>query len=147
MNTKFNEWQRKHRAKQKPAKPLNTSRKDFESKTRWNHKNREQRAEHYIKVKYGITTVEYQELLAKQNFRCAINPTHVEPPEYKLKQGRRGGFWHIDHDHDTGKVRGVLCRTCNTAMGAFDDSVVGLLRAIDYLNRHYGLDETVDEHW
>ena len=41
----------------------------------------------------------------------------------------------IDHDHETGKLRGVLCNNCNTGMGKLGDSVEGLRRAIDYLSR------------
>lgn len=144
---KFNEWQREHRAKKNPPKPLKADRKDFASKTRWNQDNREHRAKQYIKSKYGITHEQYLELLAQQNYACALNPAHVEPESYKLKTGRRGGFWHIDHDHQTGKVRGILCRTCNTALGALGDSLPGIALAVGYLNKHYGATETVDEHY
>lgn len=137
MNDSFNEWQRAHRAKKNPPRLLKVDRPDFESKTRWNQNNREHRARQYIQKKYGITYADFQALLAKQDYRCAINPSHIEPPEYKEKQGRRGGFWHIDHDHVTGKIRGILCRTCNTALGAFGDNLEGLQLAVAYLQRHY----------
>lgn len=39
----------------------------------------------------------------------------------------------IDHDHETGRIRGLLCWPCNTALGAFNDSKALLLRAIDYI--------------
>ncbi len=135
MNDQFNEWQRRHRAKKKPAKTLKTSRKDFEAKTRWNRENREYRAHKYIEKKYGITFEQYEEMLLAQGNACALNPTHVEPEYYKSKVGRRGGFWHIDHDHLTGKIRGILCRTCNTAIGALGDDVQGLTLALNYLKK------------
>ena len=147
MNNKFNEWQRAHRAKKNPAKPLKVDRKDFVAKTKWNRENREHRAWRYIQTKHGLTQEQYQELLRSQNYACAMNPTHVEPEEYKAKQGRRGGFWHIDHDHTTGRVRGILCRTCNTALGALGDSLPGIELAVGYLNKHYGVTEAVDEHY
>lgn len=136
MNEKFNEWQRNHRAKKNPPKALKTEREDFASKMRWNRENREHRTWHYIKTKYGMSREQYETMLAAQNYRCALNPTHTEPDAYKQKTGRRGGFWHIDHDHVTGKVRGILCRTCNTAIGALGDSVEGLTLALNYLKKH-----------
>ena len=42
---------------------------------------------------------------------------------------------HLDHNHNTGKFRGWLCRTCNTGLGSLGDSQIGLQKAIDYLRR------------
>lgn len=42
---------------------------------------------------------------------------------------------HLDHDHKTGKVRGILCRGCNNGLGHFDDSLEKLLNAIVYLKK------------
>lgn len=141
MNDKFNRWQRAHRAKKSPPKPLKTERKDFASKTRWNHENREYRAEHYLRTKYGISSADFQAMLEAQGNRCALNPAHAEPEEYKAKVGRRGGFWHVDHDHVTGKVRGILCRTCNTALGALGDNIAGVTLALNYLLKHENQDQ------
>jgi hypothetical protein len=43
------------------------------------------------------------------------------------------GSFHIDHDHVTGRVRGLLCRNCNLALGLFGDDVPALTRAVTYL--------------
>lgn len=48
--------------------------------------------------------------------------------------GLVGEFMHVDHDHQTGAVRGLLCSEHNTGLGKFGDSVEMLRRAIDYLN-------------
>lgn len=57
-----------------------------------------------LKSLYGITLEQYDSLLASQGGHCAICPA-TEP-------GGRGG-WKVDHDHVTGKVRGLLCDSCN----------------------------------
>lgn len=43
--------------------------------------------------------------------------------------------YHLDHDHDTGEIRGVLCHGCNVGLGMFKESPERLLKAIDYLNK------------
>jgi hypothetical protein len=85
------------------------------------HKNCE------LKKKYGITVGDYDNLLAKQNFCCAIclSPTHKGPkPE---------AFWPVDHCHATNKVRALLCFNCNAGLGHFKDNPVVMESAILYL--------------
>jgi hypothetical protein len=61
---------------------------------------------------------------------CAICGTTENPG------GRsRAGVFHIDHDHETGRVRGLLCSRCNTALGYMDDDPTKLRDAADYLER------------
>lgn len=76
--------------------------------------------------KYGITTDQYDEMLAKQNNRCAICETHIS--ELKNKTN-----FCIDHNHETMAVRGLLCGPCNAGMGMLGDNIEGLQRAINYL--------------
>lgn len=76
--------------------------------------------------RYGITEQQYNELLKSQNNSCALCSTQ-EP-------GGKGCF-HIDHDHQTGEVRGLLCHQCNTGLGLFKDNPDTLQKAIHYLNR------------
>jgi hypothetical protein len=61
--------------------------------------------------KYGLTAEEYQQLLASQKGRCRGCRT-TDP-------GPKG--WHIDHCHDTGRVRCLLCNRCNTVLGLCDE--------------------------
>jgi MinD superfamily P-loop ATPase len=75
--------------------------------------------------KYGLEYREYTELAAKQNNRCAICGTH----ESECLRG----VLYVDHDHATGKVRGLLCHGCNTILGIWKDDVEILRRAIAYL--------------
>lgn len=71
---------------------------------------------------YGITQPEYDAMLTAQGGRCAI--CHEEP------NGRQLG---VDHDHATGRVRGLLCSRCNMGLGAYRDDVALLRQAITYL--------------
>jgi hypothetical protein len=76
--------------------------------------------------RYGLTVEEFDTMFAAQNERCAICQG-TEP---------RGSNWSVDHDHDTGKVRGILCTDCNVGLGRFRDSESLLLTAIGYLKQH-----------
>jgi hypothetical protein len=73
------------------------------------------------KQKYGVDDAEYQRLLAKQNKLCAIC---AKTCTRQLA---------VDHDHVTGRVRGLLCNSCNRGLGYFKDSQVLLGNARDYL--------------
>lgn len=72
---------------------------------------------------YGISYQEYLTMLEAQDNKCAICGT--EDP------GRRA--FAVDHCHDTGKIRGLLCSNCNTGIGNLRDSKELLQRAIEYL--------------
>ncbi len=76
--------------------------------------------------KYGITPEEKQALFDKQGGRCAICPTLLVP-------GRKG--MQIDHDHETGAVRGLLCAMCNVMLGDFREVPLLFEVAASYLQR------------
>lgn len=80
----------------------------------------------YLRRKYGMSVAEYSELLRGQSGLCAICES---PPA----EGRR---LHVDHDHETGRVRGLLCFTCNNALGDFEDDPVRLRGAARYLESY-----------
>ncbi|MGH8959677.1 MAG: endonuclease VII domain-containing protein [Jatrophihabitantaceae bacterium] len=71
--------------------------------------------------RYGITAEHVDRMLAQQNGLCAI--CHEAPAE------------HVDHDHDTLRVRGLLCFNCNGASGQFRDRTDLMLRAVAYLRQ------------
>lgn len=81
-----------------------------------------------IRRVYGITLEEYDNMLYEQDNGCAICGTKDD-----VVEGRRLA---IDHCHDTGKVRGILCSRCNQALGLFCDSVDNLESAAKYLKKH-----------
>ena len=76
--------------------------------------------------KYGITPVQYDEMLAAQGGGCSI----CKSPESK----RSGQRLMVDHDHKTGEVRGLLCNPCNAAIGLLGDNISTLQNAINYLS-------------
>jgi hypothetical protein len=69
--------------------------------------------------RYGVTPIDYVAFLISQNGRCAV-----------CQQIRS---LHIDHDHVTGRVRGLVCRLCNTGMGMFSDDPDRLRAAADHI--------------
>lgn len=81
---------------------------------------------HELMKQYGITPMEYDDMLERQEYLCAICST--DTPGHK-------GMFMVDHCHGTGVVRGLLCNTCNSGLGMFKDNVELLAKAIEYLNK------------
>lgn len=79
-----------------------------------------------IRRTYGITLEQYEEMLNDQNGGCAICGKTPEQENRRLP---------IDHCHDTGRVRGVLCAKCNQALGMFNDNPDLLCNAAEYLSK------------
>ena len=77
-----------------------------------------------LRVRYGVTAEDVDSIRKSQGYSCAICGTH----EDNLPRGL-----HVDHDHVTNLVRGMLCQLCNSAIGLFSDSPVALRSAIAYL--------------
>jgi hypothetical protein len=73
----------------------------------------------HLKERYGVTEEQVAALIAEQNGMCAI--CLDRPAE------------HVDHDHETGEVRGILCFTCNVGLGNFRDRPDLLDKAVHYL--------------
>lgn len=78
-----------------------------------------------LKRLYGITLEQYVEMFVAQGEVCAICKEKC-PTKKSLS---------VDHNHETGIVRGLLCNRCNRALGMFQDSPMLLMRAADYLSR------------
>ena len=93
----------------------------------WRASNFERHADarHRSKLKaYGLTPEEYRTLLERQGGACAICGDDAP---------RR--TFHLDHDHETGRVRGILCNSCNRGIGLLKDDVAVLRSAVAYLER------------
>jgi hypothetical protein len=83
-----------------------------------------------LKRKFGITWDDYERMKQAQGHSCAICKT--------TSPGGRGD-WHVDHDHNTGRVRALLCWACNVGLGSFKDNINNLAQAISYLTKHKGM--------
>lgn len=82
-----------------------------------------------LKFHYGITRKQYEEMLLAQQGLCAI--CHNPPSDF----GRYKNLC-VDHNHETGKIRGLLCGRCNLQIGAFEDDIQLLQKAIAYLVKY-----------
>jgi uncharacterized CHY-type Zn-finger protein len=111
-NARVAAWQRKNPEKVKQAWAA------------WEARNPGQNRRDVLK-KYGLTLKQYEQQLADQGGKCAICRE-----EYDVLC--------VDHDHETGVNRGLLCRNCNSGIGKLRDSVEMLHRSIAYLES-YGL--------
>tara|TARA_Y100000004_G_scaffold126955_1_gene142919 strand:+ start:1870 stop:2373 length:504 start_codon:yes stop_codon:yes gene_type:complete len=69
----------------------------------------------------------------KRNQEEILNHTVVVDKITHERVERRKKVWVVDHDHDTGKIRGIICNPCNVQLGAFKDSIEELEEAIKYL--------------
>jgi hypothetical protein len=107
------EW--KLRLAKKPPQPkVQKERKVKEGKPPFNKR------EHRLRSKYGLTLEDYDEMVARQGGRCLICQ---QVPEKLV----------VDHHHGTGRVRGLLCFRCNSALGFLLDSPNSALEAARYL--------------
>jgi Recombination endonuclease VII len=89
------------------------------------------RRDHVLRRDYGITEAEYDAMLAAQNGLCALCG---KPP----KPGGKGtaSRLNVDHDHETGRVRALLCTNCNRGIGFFKDNPTLMRRAAAYVTRY-----------
>ena len=84
-----------------------------------------------LNKKYGISPEDHDRMLETQEYKCAICKTsNPKGPGNKL---------HIDHCHETGKARGLLCSRCNIGIGKFKDSIQILGKVIEYLKNPPGV--------
>jgi len=91
-------------------------------------KTQDKMRRHFYKKKYGITVDTYEDMLLACDARCEI--CGVPATEHKEKTNR---YLSVDHDHNTGKVRGLLCSNCNLMIGNANDDPKVLLRGAQYL--------------
>lgn len=117
---------------------------------RWRKKNPDKRREEYLKTrfsqnyiktgrklwlkkKFGITLEQYEEMFNRQKGLCGA----CDKPETQInKKSGLVRMLAVDHNHQTGKIRQLLCNKCNVGLGVVDDSIEWLEKLIIYLRRH-----------
>lgn len=97
--------------------------------------------EAHLKRAYGLSLEQYDAILEAQGGRCAIcgsDDPHVgrRPIVNGYRTQTAPAYFAVDHDHATGKVRGLLCSRCNRALGGFQDDLHTLLIAVAYLEEN-----------
>lgn len=97
-------------------------------KLEWSRNNKEWKRNHYFITKYSISSKDYDKMFEEQSGKCAICFQTPEETHRKML--------YVDHNHITGKVRGLLCHHCNTSLGLAKDSIATLTKMIDYLKEH-----------
>lgn len=82
-----------------------------------------------LKKLFGIDKDTYEKMVVQQDRRCGICQ---ETPKFNTPKGRQKRL-AVDHCHKSGKIRGLLCGRCNPFLGFMDDSVISIIRMIDYV--------------
>ena len=99
------------------------------------HNNKVNVKDTYLQTNYGITLKDYNFLLEKQNEKCKICNSECST----------GKSLAVDHNHETGKIRGLLCKNCNTSIGLLKENISVLENAIIYLSFHEIVEESEKE--
>ncbi len=102
---------------------ITRNRKEYYKK-RYEEKERKDRLK-----QYGLSINDYDQLSKQQGGVCSI----CGLPETKKSFGTRTRRLSVDHNHETGKVRGLLCNQCNVGLGNFNDDIDVMASAISYL--------------
>jgi len=107
-------------------------------KNHWVSRTPKKRLEQHLKYKYGVSHAEFMEKWENQKGCCSICDDNL--PDLMTYENRKRGY-AIDHNHETGKFRGILCLNCNSLLGMAKDSSGILKKAIQYLEEQgsYGV--------
>lgn len=91
-------------------------------------KGKLQRRKESLKFLYGITLTEYDQLFEAQGKKCAVCGN--------TSPGGKHKHFSVDHDHETGRIRGLLCNDCNRGIGLLGDAIENMERALVYLKNN-----------
>ena len=113
---------------------INNKERINKNSSKWARDNPDKIRASKLRCQYGLTVEEYQQMLESQGFVCSIceSPETVTDIKGNLKS------LCVDHNHSTGKVRGLLCDSCNRGLGFLKDSRQVLSNALIYLEENDG---------
>jgi DNA-directed RNA polymerase subunit RPC12/RpoP len=97
---------------------------DYWCKECYSKYHKENRNYDYLYKKYDMTETEYLDMFKIQDGKCAICGNEIENERLA-----------VDHNHETGRIRGLLCAKCNSGLGMFNDNIGLLQNAIKYLQK------------
>jgi hypothetical protein len=130
---KFNNTPKRKKYMKNYRKLPGVKQKEIESGKRYYRRNPEVEHNGHLKRNFGITREDFNNMMESQKGVCDI----CKKPESRKNQVT-GKIKHlcVDHCHTTGKIRGLLCFKCNSAIGKLKDSIPILENAITYLKKH-----------
>lgn len=106
-------------------------RKELERKAAWNKSDKYY--DGYYKKRFGISFAEVNSMIAIQGGRCANLGCSCEIAIHPSESQKKAA---VDHCHETGRVRSMLCIRCNTTLGHVENTQTVVLGLFDYLNKH-----------
>lgn len=125
-NAKSRKWSKQNKEKRKHNNDRNKEKRKNTHNTLTGH---QRWRNHHLTSNYNITNDDYNKLLESQNGVCGIcGKTESEV-------SKRNTYLCVDHDHDTNKVRGLLCSKCNRGIGLLQDDINILKKGIEYLTK------------
>lgn len=109
--------------RRRKLKEYRKSRPEKQKEYKRKHYNPEQSRDYSLRYRYGMTSEGFESMFDSQGRKCALCRSDKTDSKNFV----------VDHCHETGRIRGILCSSCNRALGIFKDSVVMLKKAIEYL--------------
>jgi Autographiviridae endonuclease VII len=126
-NAYMREWR-----KANPEKHRRNAKRTYE-KTKNNPDKVRARRRYHLKKTYGLSLERYEQMLVEQGGVCAV----CALPETRIITGSFKSL-DVDHNHETGEVRGLLCTACNSALGLLSEDTDRIIALLDYVERHRG---------
>lgn len=117
---KFSEYDKNYYIKNREKKLLREKNRNL--------LNKEKQQAYRLKFKYDLSIEQYNDILKRQNYKCAICNCPVE-------QSGRWKRLYVDHNHKTGQLRELLCNKCNTTLGLINEDINILNNMINYINK------------
>lgn len=126
-------WRKSNKKRWATTSPEEKSLRLQEERERWHALPFQYKRSKWLKTKYGLSYEQYETLFSNQNGKCAICKSDIllESPEKNSAY-----IACVDHNHQTKKVRGLLCNHCNRALGLMKESIANLKNMIQYLEKY-----------